>query len=914
MPSLVGVRLASYEIVRPLGEGGMGEVYVARDMRLNREVAIKFLWSDLADPAAIDRFQQEAQTASSLNHPHILTVFEAGAWDGRQYLVTEFIDGGTLREWAHREPRTWSQVAELMAGVADGLAAAHAAGVLHRDIKPENILVAKNGYAKLADFGLAKVIQTAGVATGAATAQRTGRGVVVGTIAYMSPEQASGRPLDARSDVFSFGIVLHELLAGDRPFKGASDLEVLQTVLHGAPPPLDQTIPPALRMIVEKALEKDPADRYQTMRDMVVDLRRVARQKSSDTSNPAVTPVVAERRATWLPWAAALGLAIAAIGGGALFLFRRGSPPPREAAAQFTLSLGELPGDFTAESPSGIGGANLPIPSPDGRYLAFTATPPNGGPSSVWIRPLESVEATELAGTEGIDGAIVWSSDGRWIAFWASGKLKKISPSGGPVQTIAEIPGFQDAAWGPDGDIVYRPTNRIGLFRVSDRGGAPAAVTRLDPAQTENSHRHPQFLPDGRRFFFVSRCGQRSNNALYIASLDSPRVKRIMPAQAAVRYVPPRDASGPGTIFFYRDGALYAQPFDPDRDATVGEAVPVIDKVAYSAASIQAGFRVSANGRVIMIHSAGAENVQFLWVDRTGKPQGTLGAPGDYVQPRFSPDGTRLAYSRPDDQTGNRDVWVTDIERGTSTRLTTHVANDWNPAWSPDGTQLIFGSDRGGGTGLPAFLKQSLDAGAAHGLVQGRTLDDVQQFNRYLGEADDERRQTLQAPGHAVPQRRRTVLTRRPLAGVRVGRDRALRGLRPPVHWRAGRKRRAHSGLKRRRRLSDLGLRREGIVLCLPRFDRVRSRCTSARSIDGGAPAGPSVPGLSRHAARRAARRRPHVRGASRHARRTAVPSGLPCRAARSVPRAPELVSSVTSDATLSIMVLCAHGFGSRSR
>ncbi len=287
-PATVGLALRTeigpYRIEAILGEGGMGVVYRALDTKLNRPVAIKFLFEGSADAAARRRFQREAQTASSLNHPHILTVHDAGEFERRQYLVTEFVDGGTLKDWANREKRTWREIVELLTGVADGLAAAHAAGILHRDIKPANILVARNGYAKLADFGLAKLTEGAGRdVTRTLTEARTGRGFIVGTIAYMSPEQASGKPLDARSDIFSFGVVLYELLAGQRPFSGASDLEVLKTIIHGSFPPLREDIPAGLRTVVEKALEKDPAGRYQTMREIVVDLRRLGREKAVES-------------------------------------------------------------------------------------------------------------------------------------------------------------------------------------------------------------------------------------------------------------------------------------------------------------------------------------------------------------------------------------------------------------------------------------------------------------------------------------------------------------------------------------------------------------------------------------------------------------------------------------------------------
>jgi eukaryotic-like serine/threonine-protein kinase len=309
-PLALGTQLGAYRIETILGEGGMGVVYRALDTKLNRSVAVKLLSDDLADAASRRRFQREAQTASSLNHPHILTVHDAGEIDGRQYLVTEFVDGGTLRDWARAEKRAWAQIVELLVGVADGLAAAHDAGILHRDIKPANILVAKNGYAKLADFGLAKLAAGGeGEITRTSTEQATRPGLAIGTVAYMSPEQAAGKALDARSDIFSFGVVLYELLAGQRPFPGMNDLELMQNIIHGTPQPLSVEIPVALRGVVEKALEKDPAHRYQSMRDMVVDLRRLMRPSGETTARLAP----ARRTITWAFVAATVVLLIAGI-------------------------------------------------------------------------------------------------------------------------------------------------------------------------------------------------------------------------------------------------------------------------------------------------------------------------------------------------------------------------------------------------------------------------------------------------------------------------------------------------------------------------------------------------------------------------------------------------------------------------
>ena len=366
----------------PLGTGGMGVVYRALDTNLNRPVAIKFLSDELANPAARRRFQREAQTASSLNHPHILTVHDAGEFEGRQYLVTELVDGGTLRDWTRGAKRGWRQTIELLTGVADGLAAAHQAGILHRDIKPENILITKSGYAKLADFGLAKLHE--GATSDEAptmTDMRTRPGVIVGTAAYMSPEQAVGQLLDARSDIFSFGVVLYEGLAGRRPFTGASDLDVLHAVVHRAAEPLPEAVPLPLRMVVEKALEKDPADRFQSMREMVVDLRRVLRQ--STEAPPALATLPRSKRAPgWLAAAAALVAILAAAG--ALFVsrFRQPADPARQQYSQLT--------NF-ADS------ATSPALSPDGRMLAFIrGVSTIAGPGQIYVKLLPDGEPVQL--------------------------------------------------------------------------------------------------------------------------------------------------------------------------------------------------------------------------------------------------------------------------------------------------------------------------------------------------------------------------------------------------------------------------------------------------------------------------------------------------------------------------------------
>jgi serine/threonine protein kinase/Tol biopolymer transport system component len=402
-PILTGLRLGAYVVQAPIGAGGMGVVYRALDTNLNRPVAIKFLSDELADPAARRRFQREAQTASSLNHPHILTVHDAGEIEGRQYLVTELVDGGTLRDWTRGAKRGWRQTIDLLTGVADGLAAAHQAGILHRDIKPENILITKSGYAKLADFGLAKLHEgtTSDDATRTVTETRTRPGIIVGTVAYMSPEQASGQPLDARSDIFSFGVVLYEGLAGRRPFTGASDLDIVHAVVHRAADPLPEDVPLPLRMVVEKALEKDPADRFQSMRDMVVDLRRVVRQSAEAPPGLAATPR-SKRPQRWLAAGAALVVVLAAVG--ALFVSRFPEPATSSRVAYTQLTF--------------VDSASQPALSPNGRMMAFVRGQATFmGPGQIYAKLLPDGDSVQLTHDDLPKMAPRFSTDGARIVY-----------------------------------------------------------------------------------------------------------------------------------------------------------------------------------------------------------------------------------------------------------------------------------------------------------------------------------------------------------------------------------------------------------------------------------------------------------------------------------------------------------------
>jgi eukaryotic-like serine/threonine-protein kinase len=678
-----GSMLAHYRIEGVLGRGGMGIVYRATDTKLSRPVAIKLLSGGNAGIEAARRFRQEAATASGLNHPHIVTVYDVGEHEGKQYIVSELVDGGTLEDWSAAARRNgWRQRVELLTGVADALAAAHAAGVLHRDVKPGNILIANQGYAKLADFGLAKLVGSE-ARDGADSSPATRAGWVVGTVAYMSPEQAAGQPLDARSDVFSFGIVLYELLAGLRPFAGPGDIAVLKAIAESAPAPLPDTVPEPLRNVVERALEKDVADRYQTMQDLVADLRRVARKAASPAAVPA-----AKRNPRSLAWlaAGATGLALAA--GSWMFL---GARPP--------VSTDGLKLHLTLPAPGYRPGA-LAI-SPDGRTVAYAAA--SDGTRRIWLHPIGTgAEARPVPGTEGAMG-IFWKPDGKSIGFRAEDALKWVDVATGTVQVLADAYTLAIAgAWLPDDTILYTlpaPTRGAGVAAPLGRIPASGGTVELlagDGVSGNVFFALPRPLPDREHLLFARfEAAGASPTEVYVGSLDGTVDPRLVTTVTEAGLFSsgqfPNLAYADGFLLYYRNETLVAQRFDAQRLALSGDPIPLAENVGE--------FSVSDNGVLVWREPFGPLAIsprprRLVWYDRSGQRTSRVDAPSTFSAPVLAPDERRIAMSVPRPDVSYTGGIVVADERGGTTRLTLDTAHEGSAVWSSDGARLAFTSGR----------------------------------------------------------------------------------------------------------------------------------------------------------------------------------------------------------------------------
>jgi Tol biopolymer transport system component len=699
MPLNPATKLGPYEIVAPLGAGGMGEVYRAHDTRLDRDVAVKVLPPALAqDPDALTRFEREAKAVAALSHPNILAIHDVGAHDGLVYAVTELLDGETLRERVAAGPLPLRKVIDTAVQIAHGLAAAHGKGIVHRDLKPENVFVTTDGRVKILDFGLAKPAPTIapGGATAAATmAEGTTPGTVVGTVGYMSPEQVRGQTVDHRTDIFAFGAVLYEMVSGRRAFKRDTPADTMSAILSADPPELTSAasgVPPALDRIIRRCLEKNPGERFHSAHDLGIALETIS-SVSTDASSPgAMTSSSRPRARTAL---AALGLVMVGAAASAALLMMRAPAP----AATWRLSV--LPPDGMLVT----GGIAL---TRDGRLLAFTAAG-DDGVTRLYLRPLDAPDARVLRGTEGALDPF-WSPDGRALGFFADGQLKRVNVAGGDPQILASVPDPRGGSWSADGTIIFAP-HGDGIYRVPSSGGAPVLVTKLDAARQEFSHRWPEFLPDGRHFLFMNRraaqTGRDDRLMLAIASLDDTRPKLLAPADSSAVYAS-------GHVVFLRGRTLFAQPFDVDRHALTGDPAPLVEQ-AWRDPDTDGHIALAASaGGVLAYRSGTAYDSRLEWLDRQGRSLGALSVSG-VTDARISPDGRLLAASAIEHKTNIAHLWITDVQRGTSQRFP-GTLNTSTPIWSPDGRRLAFSDDRAGSFDI--FIASARGGGAHSPVAQ----------------------------------------------------------------------------------------------------------------------------------------------------------------------------------------------------
>jgi len=681
-----GHRLGAYQIVSLLGAGGMGEVYRARDTRLDRTVALKVMPADLAaDPQFRARFDREARSISQLSHPHICALYDVGEAEGTAFLVMELLQGETLADRLTRGALPLKDAVKIAVEIADALAAAHRQGIVHRDLKPANIMLTKTG-AKLLDFGLAKPFSPVMSLTVSSTQDTvsphlTRAGSIVGTLHYMAPEQVEGREADARSDIWALGVVMYEMITGTRPFQGASAASLIGAILKESPVAIgarQPLTPAALDDLAEHCLSKDADERWQNVSDVKHDLTSIARTLANPGSLAPTGRSVQPSGRRWLHAAFVSGVALAAAVLGGLASRRYPDTQTHLRPVRFEV----VPSTGTALSPSPTASTAQVAVSADGRRLAFVAGK-TGEPSRVWIRALDYVDAQPLPGTEGASFPF-WSPDGRFVGYFAAGKLKKVDVTTGTSQVLCDVPAGRGGTWSPTGVIVFGQSASA-LSQVSASGGVVTPATSFEPAQEVAWHYWPQFLPDGRRFLFLQRSAKPEQQGIYVGSLDSAQSTRLVSANV-------RGVFASGHLLFVRDGLLLAQALDSEMVHLTGEPVQVANRVGYYASAF--GYAaIDAAADVIAFGPALLTSKQLQSFDREGNPVGRT-FEGTFTSPRLAPDQNRVAFAARDAETANWDVWLIDLARGFLSRVTSDPETDWFPAFSPDGTRVLFASTR----------------------------------------------------------------------------------------------------------------------------------------------------------------------------------------------------------------------------
>ena len=699
-----GTKLGPYEIQTPLGAGGMGEVYRARDTRLDRVVAVKILSAHLSDqPEAKERFEREARAISSLNHPNICQLYDVGEQDGTSYLVMEYMEGETLSERLRKGPLTFEQLLRYGAEICEGLEKAHRSGVVHRDLKPANVMLTKTG-AKLMDFGLAKPAKASRTPASGMTQTManpndplTAQGMVMGTFQYMAPEQVEGHEADARSDIFALGAVLYEMTTGLRAFEGKTTASTIAAILAAEPKPISAILPMtpvALERVVKSCLAKDPDERVQTAHDVKLQLKWIA--EGGPQSGPVAAPITAAApsNTNWLAWGL-VGLLSMMLLAGAAWWWLQGREPKR--AMYFNAALPFAANDLAL--------------SPDGRKVAMVAYSDQVNKYVIWTYDVGARTATRVPGTEDASHPF-WSPDGRSLAFFARAKLRKVDVTAGTsAQEICDAAIGRGGAWGPGGDIVFTPDTFQGLMRVPASGGTPVEVTQRDLKNLEQSHRWPAFLPDGKHFLYLAGNfgGQFTKNAIYVGSLDGKERHFVLNAVSNAAY------AEPGYLLYWREGALVAQHFDPRSFTVSGEPRTVMDGVQYFPQTDLALFAVANKGPLVLQTGKGVDKSQLVWFDRSGKQAGAVGPQGWFANPAVSPDGRRVVMEQTDHDGRHVDIWTHDLATEQVTRLTFGPGLNENPVWSPDGKQIVFASNQSNSWGLS--VKNSDGSGTQQEIV-----------------------------------------------------------------------------------------------------------------------------------------------------------------------------------------------------
>ncbi|MGZ8854225.1 MAG: protein kinase domain-containing protein, partial [Thermoanaerobaculia bacterium] len=671
-----GSRLGPYEIIGPIGAGGMGEVYRARDTRLGREVAIKILPRDVSrDPERLARFEREARSASALNHRNIVTIHDFTSGDGETWLVMELIHGDSLRAIGARGPLSLKRLLPIAAGVAEGLAAAHAAGIVHRDLKPENVMLTADGTPKILDFGLVKRALSNDDASSPTDMQVSRSGAVMGTARYMSPEQARGEAVDFRTDQFSLGLMLHEMASGKHPFGRPMGVETLSAILNEDAEPLGNEFPEQFTAIVERCLAKNPSERYGSTSDLAHDLARLR-----DRSGPHVT--VSRRKPTASRWPAALFAAagIAAILALLLVLvtWRQRSTATGDAV-HANVATPELASVYLGEAMPSV------ALSPDGRYLVVYGAD-SDGKLVLSLHDLRSGTARVLA-EQVFSGA--WSSDSKAVAYFADGKLKTVSVDGGPPRTVCDARPEATPSWQGDTILFWQFSKDPGIYRVSAAGGAPQRIIAGSFAPDDvHVPWWPEFLPDGARFLYVEITRARDEKTVHhnvmIASLDGASTRKVSST------IDSRVVFAGGQLLYVRDGTLLAQPFDPDKGQFTRAAKPVVDGLYYFRGTACAAFTASQNG--LLAWREAARSSRLGWLDRNGIEVGSIGT-AQFAGGRLSPDGNRYCVGIVDPKNGSSDIWVYDLTRESSERLTYSLLDEKEPVWSPDGRTIYYRAD-----------------------------------------------------------------------------------------------------------------------------------------------------------------------------------------------------------------------------